>query len=113
MNERHQLRRRLARAGRTVLDHEIVDAGEGLGRDTRPVAQARDELAVVHGPAAEGGFGHACAPAEIRDTSEQRPASSLHRSLRNRIARKSSARHRWYINHTCCIAKSGMLPILA
>ena len=37
----------------------------------RAVAQARDELAVVHRAAAESRLSHAGAPAEIRDTSEQ------------------------------------------
>ena len=44
---------------------------QGLRRDARAVAQARDELAVVHRAAAESRLGHAGAPAEIRDAAEQ------------------------------------------
>src|SRR6478736_5977412 len=44
---------------------------ERLGGDARAVAQPGDELAVVHGAAAEGRLGHAGTAAEIRDAAEQ------------------------------------------
>src|SRR5260221_1733728 len=76
MDQRHQLRRRIADARAAMLRYEIVDAGEGLGGDARPVAQPRDELAVVDGAAAESRFGHARAPAKIRDASQKGTGSS-------------------------------------
>ena len=59
-----------------VLHHELVDPLQRLGRDARAVAQPRDELAVVHRATAEGGLGHAGAPAEVRDAAQQRAAAS-------------------------------------
>ena len=70
VDQRHQLRRRIARAGCAVLHHEIVDAGESFRRDACAIAQARDELAVFHRPAAESRLGHAGAAAKIRDTAQ-------------------------------------------
>jgi hypothetical protein len=73
-NEGQQFRRRIARARRAVLHHELVDPGESLGRDARAVAQPRDELAVVHRAPAEGRLRHAGAPAEFGDASQEAAA---------------------------------------
>ena len=59
---------------------ESADAHQGFGRDARTIAQARNELAVVDGAAAEGGLGDAVDAAERRDAVEQ--AASL---LRDRF----------------------------
>src|SRR5205085_8446429 len=111
VDERQQLRRRIAGAARAVLFNEVVDARERLRRDARAVAQARDEFAVVHRAAAERRLGHPGAPADIRDAAKQCPAASLHRILRNRTAGKSCAQHWWDINHSPCGAQRGILPI--
>src|SRR5262249_55921966 len=76
-DERQQLRRRIARTRQAVLRDELVDPGQGLRGDARAVAQARDELAVVDGAASERRFGHAGAPAEVRDASEQCAAAAF------------------------------------
>jgi hypothetical protein len=70
-DERQELGRRLAGACEAVLLYELVDPVERLRSDAGAVAQPRDEFAVVDGAPAEGGLGHARAPAEIRDTAEQ------------------------------------------
>ena len=58
--------------GDAVATHEGADALQRLGRDAGAVAQARDELAVVHRAAAEGRLRDAVALAELRDAVEQR-----------------------------------------
>src|SRR5256885_16710252 len=74
-DQRQELGRRIAGAGEPVPGDELVDPLQGLWGDARAVAQPRDELAIVHGAPAEGGLGHAGAPAEIGNASEQRAAS--------------------------------------
>src|SRR4051812_42782949 len=54
-----------------MLLYEDVHALQCLWSYASAVAQAGDELAVVDRAAAEGGFGHAGAPAEVRDASQQ------------------------------------------
>jgi hypothetical protein len=70
-DERHQLRRRIARPGEAVLRNEFVDARQRLGGNAGAVAQPRHELAVVDRAAAEGGLRHAGAPTEIGDAPQQ------------------------------------------
>jgi hypothetical protein len=62
-DQRPQLGRRGRRAAAVALE-EVGDALQRLGRDARAVAQARDELAVVDGAAAEGRLGDAVVAAE-------------------------------------------------
>ena len=75
-DQRAQLRRRHWRDSAMALE-ERTHAQQGLRRDARAVAQARNELAVVDGAAPEGGLGDAVDAAERRDAVEQ-AAALLH-----------------------------------
>ena len=50
--------------------HEAMDAVECVCGDAAAVAQPGGELAVIHGPASECGFGEACLPAIVGDLLE-------------------------------------------
>jgi hypothetical protein len=50
---------------------EFADPLQRLRGDAGTVAQPRDEFAIVHRMSAEGGFGHPCPPAKLRDAVQQ------------------------------------------
>jgi hypothetical protein len=77
--EVHQVRGGLARRRGALLGHESEDALECLRGHAGAVAQARDELAVVHRAPSERRFGHAALATERGDAVEQRrrPAYEL------------------------------------
>src|SRR5215467_5225177 len=68
--QRHELARRRGRL-HALSGEKRADELERLGRNARPIAQARDELAIIDGAPPKGRLGHASAPAELRDAVQQ------------------------------------------